>query len=149
LNEKVWGAAYHIPKERAKEVRDYLDIREINGYSIEYSKFYPAKGETGVTGSIEALLFIGLPENPQFVGPEDPQALAEHIIRSRGPSGDNKEYLYLLEDSLKQLSVDSSDEHVSDLVRRAKDFESNGGRGKPTAGHSKNAEGDEQEEIEK
>ncbi|KFZ04015.1 hypothetical protein V501_09263 [Pseudogymnoascus sp. VKM F-4519 (FW-2642)] len=29
--EKVWGAAYHIPASRAAEVRDYLDIREING----------------------------------------------------------------------------------------------------------------------
>ncbi|TKA60393.1 hypothetical protein B0A49_05892, partial [Cryomyces minteri] len=31
---KVWGAAYHIPASKAAEVREYLDIREINGYSM-------------------------------------------------------------------------------------------------------------------
>ncbi|KFY31339.1 hypothetical protein V493_01196, partial [Pseudogymnoascus sp. VKM F-4281 (FW-2241)] len=29
--DRVWGAAYHIPASRAAEVREYLDIREING----------------------------------------------------------------------------------------------------------------------
>lgn len=36
------------------------------------------------------MVYIGLPDNPQFLGPQDPQALAEHVVRSRGPSGENK-----------------------------------------------------------
>lgn len=68
-------------------------------------------------------MYIGLPENPQFLGPQDPDELARHILRSRGPSGENKEYLYLLEKSLLELSAQSGDRHVSDLVKRAKRFE--------------------------
>lgn len=32
--EKVWGVAYRIETEHVEEVKEYLDIREINGYTI-------------------------------------------------------------------------------------------------------------------
>ncbi|KAF2118419.1 ChaC-like protein-domain-containing protein [Lophiotrema nucula] len=163
--ERVWGAAYHIESSKVAEVREYLDIREINGYSIQFTPFHPAPFTTSisspptspsfppsnpplssislghrssnsitaetvissnlepVTGPIRCLVYIGLPENPQFMGPQDPDELARHILRSKGPSGENKEYLYLLERSLLELSKDSGDAHVSDLVRRARKFE--------------------------
>lgn len=69
------------------------------------------------------LVYIGLPENPQFLGPQDPDTLARHILKSRGPSGENREYLFLLERGLLELSKDSGDRHISDLVRRCKDIE--------------------------
>ncbi|KAK7725967.1 hypothetical protein SLS57_003556 [Botryosphaeria dothidea] len=128
--EKVWGAAYHIPASHAAEVRDYLDIREINGYSIQYTPFHPA-GEAS-TAPINCLVYIGLPSNPQFLGPQDPQALAEHIVVSKGPSGENKEYLYQLETALLGLSRESADEHVSDLARRCREAEA--GKAKGDAG---------------
>ncbi|KAH7123806.1 ChaC-like protein-domain-containing protein [Dendryphion nanum] len=157
--EKVWGAAYHIPSSKVAEVREYLDIREINGYSIQFTPFHPAPfttsisspptasdaaanplEETGFLRGIKAhttifsrldkqnapincLVYIGLPENPQFLGPQDPETLAGHILDSRGPSGENREYLYLLERSLLELSKDSGDAHVSDLARRAREIE--------------------------
>ncbi|KAF2736619.1 ChaC-like protein [Polyplosphaeria fusca] len=158
--ERVWGAAYHIPTSRVREVREYLDIREINGYSIQFTPFHPAPFTTSIssppasptafpetlfnhrpslsikatttvfahpemipTGSVRCLVYIGLPENPQFLGPQDPDELARHILKSHGPSGDNKEYLYLLEKSLLELSRDSGDKHVTDLVRRCREFE--------------------------
>lgn len=31
---KVWGVAYRIEAEHVEEVKEYLDIREINGYTI-------------------------------------------------------------------------------------------------------------------
>lgn len=59
------------------------------------------------------------------MGPQDPDELARHILKSRGPSGDNREYLYMLEDGLKGLCPEgrSGDAHVSDLVRRCRGFE--------------------------
>ena len=61
-------------------------------------------------------------DNPQFLGPQDPQALAEHIMVSRGPSGENKDYLYQLEEALNGLSKESGDEHISDLARRCREI---------------------------
>ena len=128
--DKVWGAAYHIPASYAAEVRDYLDIREINGYSIDYISFYPAEaaggkkgeevvvvGEEGKGGSIKALLYIGTPENPQFTGPQDVDVLAERIAGCEGPSGRNAEYLFNLEEALGGLG---GDEHVGDLAGRVR-----------------------------
>ncbi|KAF2682755.1 ChaC-domain-containing protein [Lentithecium fluviatile CBS 122367] len=153
--ERVWGAAYHIPSSKVAEVRTYLDIREINGYSIQFTPFHPAAFYTSITSPpssppiqpshassrsitasttilakieqhqppIRCLVYIGLPENPQFLGPQDPDALARHILKSRGPSGENREYLFFLEKALLELSRESGDKHVSDLVRRCKEIE--------------------------
>ncbi|KAI9687080.1 MAG: hypothetical protein M1822_002490 [Bathelium mastoideum] len=138
---RVWGAAYHIPPQHVEEVRSYLDIREINGYSIQFTPMQSSP-ELSTTPSdavnvhnndnpagsgvapINCLVYIGLPDNPQFLGPQEPQALAEHILRSKGPSGENKEYLYMLDAALSELSADSSDAHVSDLALRCRELES-------------------------
>ena len=110
-------------------MKAYLDIREINGYSIQYTPFHAAADPVlgsdleSTSKQIKCLVYIGLPDNPQFLGPQDPQALAEHIVRSRGPSGENREYLYQLEEALEGLSSESGDEHVSDLARRCRAVE--------------------------
>ncbi|KAF5125429.1 putative glutathione-specific gamma-glutamylcyclotransferase 2 [Metarhizium anisopliae] len=117
--EKVWGVAYRIVPEKVSEVKEYLDIREINGYSIHYTPFYPADGST----PMETLVYIGTPDNEQFVGPQDPQKLAQHILNSKGPSGLNRDYLYGLDTALNELSPDSGDYHVSDLARRVRALE--------------------------
>lgn len=117
--DRVWGVAYRIEPGRAAEVRDYLDIREINGYTIHHSPFHPADGST----PIKTLVYIGTPDNDQFTGPQDPQALAEHIARSEGPSGLNRDYLFGLERGLDELSPESGDEHVTDLSDRVRAIE--------------------------
>ncbi|TKA83891.1 hypothetical protein B0A55_00100 [Friedmanniomyces simplex] len=141
---KVWGAAYRIPSHHVAEVKEYLDIREINGYSIQYTPFTKDQDmsatyqtvhttSTGTSASdndmpaqIQCLVYIGLPDNPQFLGPQDPQALAEHIVQSRGPSGENRHYLYQLEEALNGLSEGSGDEHVGDLAKRCREIEAKG-----------------------
>lgn len=118
--DKVWGVAYRIKAEHVVEVKEYLDIREINGYTIHYTPFHPADGSP----DIKTLVYIGTPENKQFIGPQDPQELAEHIHRSRGPSGLNKDYLLSLDKALDELSPASGDEHISDLARRVRALDS-------------------------
>lgn len=117
--DKVWGVAYRIHADHVTEVKEYLDIREINGYSIHYTPFHPADGSS----PIQTLVYIGTPDNEQFVGPQDPQELAEHILRSRGPSGLNKDYLFGLDTALVELCPESEDVHVSDLARRVRALE--------------------------
>lgn len=92
-----------------------------------------------------------MPDNPQFLGALPPQEIAERISKSRGPSGDNHEYLFQLEESLKSLGKESGDEHVSDLVRRVKAL---GIKAEQIEDHDgsylqKTGSTEEQEEIEK
>ncbi|KAI1114341.1 ChaC-domain-containing protein [Nemania sp. NC0429] len=117
--DKVWGTAYRIEATHVAEVSRYLDIREINGYTIHHTPFYPADG----SAPIRTLVYIGTPENDQFCGPQDPQALAAHIQRSEGPSGLNRDYLLELEKALDELSPESGDAHVTDLSNRLRDIE--------------------------
>ncbi|CAM1507004.1 Fc.00g066450.m01.CDS01 [Cosmosporella sp. VM-42] len=117
--DRVWGVAYRIISSKVAEVKEYLDIREINGYSIHYAPFLPADGSS----PIRALVYIGTPDNEQFVGPQDPQVLAEHIFRSQGPSGLNKDYLLELDVALSELAPESGDVHVHDLARRVRELE--------------------------
>lgn len=112
----MWGVAYRIQRDKVAEVKDYLDIREINGYSIQHTPFHPSDSSP----TIRTLVYIGTPDNPQFVGVQDPQALAKHISQSHGPSGPNPEYLFSLESSLVELSEDAGDDHVSDLSTRVR-----------------------------
>ena len=118
-SDKVWGVAYRIEASRVAEVRDYLDIREINGYTIHYTPFYPADGSP----IINTLVYIGTPDNDQFMGPQEPQKLAERIHKSEGPSGLNKDYLFGLERSLDSLSPEGEDVHVKDLANRVRKIE--------------------------
>ncbi|CAK7212091.1 hypothetical protein SBRCBS47491_001355 [Sporothrix bragantina] len=116
-DDKVWGVAYRIHAAHAAEVREYLDIREMNGYTIHYTPFYPAaEGAKAFT----TMAYIGTPENPQFTGPQDVQKLAAHIYASTGPSGPNRDYLWGLEQALNELSPASGDEHVTDLSNRVR-----------------------------
>ncbi|RYO87256.1 hypothetical protein DL762_003417 [Monosporascus cannonballus] len=149
--ERVWGVAYRIRAEKVAEVKEYLDIREINGYTIHYAPFHPAAGGP----SIRTLVYIGTPDNPQFTGPQDPARLAEHIHRSAGPSGANRDYLFGLERALDELSPESGDAHVTDLADRVRAIEARredgAGGGDEAASHEfkKVDSVDEQEETEK
>lgn len=154
--EKVWGVAYRIKADKVAEVKDYLDIREINGYTIHYTPFYPADG----SGLIRTLVYIGTPDNEQFTGPQEPQALAEHIHGSEGPSGQNRDYLLSLEKALDELSPESGDAHIKDLSDRVRLIEAaqfkadknpNASLPEPPASHPfhKVTSVDEQEETEK
>jgi glutathione-specific gamma-glutamylcyclotransferase len=61
-----------------------------------------------------------MPDNPQFLGAITPQAIAETINLSIGPSGENRDYLLHLESALEELCPDSHDEHITDLARRVR-----------------------------
>lgn len=109
--------AYHIKPSKVQEVREYLDIREVNGYSIQYTPFHPADT---TRADINCMVYIGMPDNPQFLGALDPHDVALKINESIGPSGENREYLLNLEAALLELSPGSKDEHITDLARRVR-----------------------------
>ena len=70
---------------------------------------------------LRRITIIGTPENPQFIargGAPGEEELAEKIHASRGPSGENKEYLFELHQSLMELCPEEEDAHVKGLFRR-------------------------------
>ncbi|TGZ81890.1 ChaC-domain-containing protein [Ascodesmis nigricans] len=117
-DEVVWGTAYRVEASHVEEVKEYLDIREINGYSIHYVDVHHTNPNSP---PIRSLVYIGTPENPQFVARErvpGETELAEHIYKSVGPSGPNKDYLYQLHHALEDLCPDSKDNHIRSLFRK-------------------------------
>lgn len=59
--------------------------------------------------------------------------MAGVIWRSRGPSGENREYLFMLEKALTELGEGVGDEHVEDLARRVREVGEREGEGKSGA----------------
>ncbi|KAI5986414.1 ChaC-like protein [Pisolithus albus] len=124
----VWGIAYTINPLYESEVRDYLDYREKDGYTLEMLDVYTI--EDGIEKVIvhNAYCYVGRPHNPSFVGSEPLGDLADRIWRSVGPSGRNKVYLYQLAESVRKLAPASFDSHLfalEDRVRELDDKNSN------------------------
>ncbi|TVQ28991.1 MAG: gamma-glutamylcyclotransferase, partial [Wenzhouxiangella sp.] len=102
------GMAYRVDPA----VFSHLDHREKNGYQRHFVN--TALHERNC--SVRATIYVAAADNPAFLGPADPDAMARHIARARGPSGSNRDYLLQLADALRKLG--DSDEHVFDLARR-------------------------------
>lgn len=95
-----------------------LDIREVNGYTTDYTTFHFAHLQQEGRKSVRTLVYIGTPENPQFVGnpPPDLDSLAVVIAERVGPSGRNWEYLYKLYLGLQEICPEGEeDHHIVDL----------------------------------
>jgi cation transport regulator ChaC len=103
------GVAYRVPDREADAVLATLDIREQGGYTrLELEVDIDAR-------SVVALTYVAAPDNPHWLGDAPLVEIARHIARSRGPSGDNREYLLRLAAALRELEAD--DPHVFALER--------------------------------
>ncbi|KHJ34989.1 putative cation transporter [Erysiphe necator] len=121
-DEKVWGIAYHIEASKVAEVRECLDLREINGYSMKKILFNPKDTKE----TMQVFVYIGTPSNPQFTGPQQLESIAEIINKSTGISGSNREYLLCLEDALNRLSPPQSrDAHITKLANVIRGLDKN------------------------
>ncbi|KAJ1032991.1 hypothetical protein NDA16_000270 [Ustilago loliicola] len=119
----VWGVSFTIDPEHAQVVRQYLDYREKNGYSAMHVPLYSKSQEEGeeekeITVLKNALVYVGLPSNPAFVGPQSLDALAQRIYTCSGPSGPNPEYLLNLAKAVRELAPQSVDHHLFSLEKR-------------------------------
>ncbi|PBK61493.1 ChaC-like protein [Armillaria solidipes] len=116
----VWGIAYTIDPAYESEVRDYLDYREKDGYTMETIDIHGLDFADGKTDKViirGAYCYVGRNDNPSFIGAEPLPILAETIWKSVGPSGPNKDYLYSLVSAVRQLSPDSHDSHLFALEK--------------------------------
>ena len=100
------GMAYLI----APDALAHLDVREKNGYLRFVTSLSLDDGREP-----EGLVYIATEENAAFLGAASERDIAEHIARSTGPSGPNRDYLLQLADALHQL--DAEDPHVFAIER--------------------------------
>jgi len=105
---EVWGVAYKVAESHITNVINYLDYREKGGYEKSNVIVEPFK--------INALLYVAVPGNPDWLGPADIAELAQQIVVCKGPSGTNREYLFKLAETIRLLGF--KDPHIEDLEKR-------------------------------
>ncbi|KAF8234824.1 ChaC-like protein [Tricholoma matsutake] len=123
-DDTVWGIAYTIDPVYEAEVRDYLDYREKDGYTMETIDIWGLDQGHQKVIIHGAFCYVGRDDNPSFVGSEPLDALAERIWMSVGPSGRNKDYLYNLATAVRNLSPNSYDSHLYALEAAVRGLDS-------------------------
>lgn len=108
-NQICWGMAYQIESSQADSVLDHLDYREKGGYQRLDAKIQLTNG-----AAINAITYLADETNPEFLGETHLSAMAKQIHFAVGPSGKNIDYLFSLEDSLREHGI--ADAHVFDLA---------------------------------
>lgn len=139
---QVWGVAYYIAPEHVAEMKEYLDVREQDGYSTHRVNFHVhlvpelTVESEAVLGRIprnddgdliiESVIYIGTIDNESFIGPEDIANTANVIRTSHGPSGPNFEYLHEITAAVRHLDSlsRSRDYYLEDLTKLALPHES-------------------------
>lgn len=110
---RCFGVAYRVDEAQRDEVLSRLDHREQGGYLrlTEPVRFVDAlRGEPA-----RALVYFAAEGNPNWLGPAPLDVIAAEVQRSRGPSGENLEYVLELCEALRALDAD--DEHCFALER--------------------------------
>lgn len=108
------GRAYQVGPSKAEEVLAQLDVREQGGYERRWVDAC----DLGTNQPFaSALIYLATPENPEWLGPDSPERMASQIVKAKGPSGANLDYLLRLQTALEELG--ERDEHVDLLARHA------------------------------
>ena len=101
-NASVLGIAYEIDEEKCEETFKYLDFREKCGYSKHEVKFYPLQSKNST--EITCICYYADDKNKYYSKiVNDDNFIADHIIRSKGPSGTNLEYFLNVCNAIRNL----------------------------------------------
>ena len=108
--ERCFGMAYRIDSADWEAVLEGLDVREKEGYE----QIWLPLERNDVTESVNGLVYVAGEDNPNYLGPAPMTAIAEQVLASRGPSGENREYVLRLHSAL--VAMDADDSHVAELA---------------------------------
>jgi glutathione-specific gamma-glutamylcyclotransferase len=111
---RCYGVAYRVAPEAIAEVFTGLDHRERGGYArVELPVHFvdPSPHGPVPAGQVaDARMYLATADNPNYLGDAPLPAIASQIVRCRGPSGANLEYLLRLAEALRDLGA--ADDHV-------------------------------------
>ncbi|MFT5488207.1 MAG: cation transport protein ChaC [Paracoccaceae bacterium] len=111
-----WGRAYLISAHSRDEVISHLDFREKGGYSLHETEMsFPESDQRPADG----LIYIATPGNPNWLGEAPLPEIAAQVRSSKGPSGQNTEYVVELARALAEMGAD--DPHVFGLAQHVTD----------------------------
>ena len=123
------GVVYTIPSEQVEECLAELDFREKGGYARDVVDVVINQNDN----SVKALLYRGTPDNPAFWSRPllDLSFAAATMAVSIGPSGKNCDYLFQLDEFMRDPAVShlsTNEDHVVDtrtsyLSTMAKEFQ--------------------------
>lgn len=112
-----------MSKEHEIGVRQALDEREKDGYTVVETIFYP---NDATNPEQLCYTYIADSSNAFWAGEAPLEVIAEQISHAHGPSGSNREYLFKLADAIRSITL-VEDEHLfslEKLVRRLVNEES-------------------------
>lgn len=112
----VWGVAYRILQNHAKNVKNQLDVRE-RSYCMITTKFYPRSKD--VSPFFSMLYVASSDVNPNY-GPDDDEEIAKIIKASVGMSGRNSDYLFSLAKFVRENIPEDNDAHLFTLEKLVK-----------------------------
>ena len=111
--ERCVGVAYLIADHEADAVLAHLDHREKNGYQrvrVDLHEDHPE----GTRVFAQGIVFVADSTNENFLGDAPLDAIVHQVRHSRGPSGDNAEYVLELSRALRALEAE--DEHIEAIA---------------------------------
>ena len=120
MQECTWGVAYLVNPLDVTEVMAYLNHREKGGYVTKEILFHPR--EDFHMEPFQALMYVGTEANPLFLGPASTEDIARQVVKSRGPSGCNTEYVLKLAQAFREISPSVSDDHLYSLEKQINDI---------------------------
>lgn len=120
---RVWGMAFHVVGcSLVRACLERLGLREchLGGYNVQRVTFIEPR-TTSHAGRLTALVFIASPCNDLYLGPAPVDELARQVMKCRGASGSNAEYVTRLADFTRHhIPLDDDRElfELDALVRR-------------------------------
>ena len=118
--ESCTGVAFRVDRDREREIRDYLQKRELISYAYFetlQSLTLLADGDVPET-ECQALCYILDRTHPQYAGGLTPEEQAACIGRAKGQSGPNAEYLLSTCSHLEEMGIsDAALQSLADRVR--------------------------------
>ena len=108
---RCWGMAYRLDPSGADEVLTKLDYRERGGYErVEIALHFDA------APSVSGTMYVATVENANYLGPASLEEIARQVAASRGPSGENVEYVVKLARMLSEICPGLSPESEEALA---------------------------------